>query len=222
MLTKMKTDLLEFFMFSVRRVTNHPEYASERKRIAIHDRPNRITNRRDEVLLLRLIIDSRILVDLLTDSHSTFALKLKAKCAKLHKEQFSWLLDPTYISIDPALDSRKPSILSNTHASGHWSQVEWLMQQALRPCVAIMKPSLSAEFVVVQHYLLPQANLVHQPEFFLRYATGHVSKLPVYVICNGYSWYNFDQKFKVFVMRGKKLRKEWSNKPFSNSWGASV
>lgn len=205
-------------MFSVRRVTIHPEYACKPKRIAIHHSPNRITNRRDGVLLLRLIIDSNILVDLLTDSQSTFALKLKPKCARLHKEQFSWLLDPTYISIDPALDSRTPSILSNTHANGHWPQVEWLMQQALRPCALISKPSLSAEYVVVQVYLLPQANLVQRPEFFMRFATGHVSKLPVYVICNGYSWYNFDQMFKEFRMRGGELCKGWSNKPFSNEW----
>lgn len=218
----METDLLEFFMFSVRRVVNHPEYASKPKRIAIHHRSNSITNRRDEVLLLRLVIDSRILVDFLTDPQSTFALKLKARCARLHRKQFSWLLDPTYINIDPALDSRKPSISSNSHASGHWPQVEWLMQQALRPCAAIMKPSLSANHVVAQVYLLPNANLVQRPEFFIRYATGHVSKLPVYVICNGYSWYNFDQMFKLIAMRGTELREEWSNEPFSNEWGGRV
>jgi len=85
-----------------------------------------------------------------------------------------------------------------------------------------MEPYLSAAYVVVQVYLLPQANLVQQPEFFERIATGHVSKLPVYVICNGYQWYNFDQMFRVFVMRGNELRKEWSNKPFSNEWGGRV
>lgn len=206
MLTWIETDLLEFLMFSVRRITIHPGYASKPSRITIRPRPNRITNRRDEVLLLPLIIDSIILVDLLADPQSTFALKLKAKCARLHREQFSWLLDPTYINIDPALDSRSPSILSKTHASGHWPQIEWLMQQALRPCATVMESSLSAEYVVVQVYLLPKADLVRQPEFFVRLATGHVSKLPVQVICNGYSWYNFDQMFVVFNVRGEKLR----------------
>lgn len=62
-----------------------------------------------------------------------------------------------------------------------------------------MKPSLSAAYEVVKSYLLPHADLVQQPEFFVRFATGHVSKLPVYVICNGYSWYIFDQRFKEFV-----------------------
>ena len=96
------------------------------------------------------------------------------------------------------------------------------MQQALRPYASIMEPYLSAAYVVVQVYLLPQADLIQQPEFFMRIATGHVSKLPVHVICNGYQWYNFDQMIRVFRMRENELRKEWSNKPFSNEWGGRV
>jgi hypothetical protein len=140
-------------MFSVRRVTNHPEYVHKTKRITLCHRAKQITLRRDEILLLRLIIDSKILVDLLTGPSSTFALKLKAKCADLHREQFSWLLDPAYINIDPALDKRTFSILDETTKSGRWVQIEWLMRQALRPCAAVMDPSLSAAHEVVKFCL---------------------------------------------------------------------
>jgi hypothetical protein len=50
-------------MFSVRRTTNHPEYAHKNKRLTLCRRAKQITLRRDEILLLRLIIDSRILID---------------------------------------------------------------------------------------------------------------------------------------------------------------
>jgi hypothetical protein len=60
-------DILEFFMFSVRRTTMHPEYVRKTKRITLCHRAKQITLRRDEILLLRLIMDSRILVDLLTE-----------------------------------------------------------------------------------------------------------------------------------------------------------
>jgi len=191
-------------MFSVRRATNHPEYVYKTRRITLFRRTKRITLRRDEILLLRLVIDSRILVDLVTDPKSTFAVKLKAKCADLHTEQFSWLLDPTAVSIDGALDERTPSVLSISTTSGHWVQIEWLMQQCLRPCAAIMKPSLSAAYEVVKSYLLPHADLVQQPEFFARVPLAHESRLPTYVVCNTYLWWNFDQLPKATCFQASK------------------
>ncbi|THY23676.1 hypothetical protein D6D00_06075 [Aureobasidium pullulans] len=84
-------DLLEFFMYSVRRATKHPTYVAKNKRITCH---------RDEVLLLRLVIDSRIIVDLVTNPRGAFAWRLKTKCARLHRKNFSWLLDPALINLD--------------------------------------------------------------------------------------------------------------------------
>jgi hypothetical protein len=143
-------------------------------------------------------------------------MKLKAKCVNLHRTQFSWLLDPAYINIDPALDKRTPSILSTTTPSGRWIQVEWLMQQALRSCATVMDPSLSAAHEVVKFYLLPHTDLLQQPNFFVRIPVAHVHTLPYDVTCNAYRWYNFDRISHEFRVRGGVVDLVVSNRPFRN------
>jgi hypothetical protein len=209
-------DLLEFFILSIRRTTNHPEYAHKNKRLTLCRRAKLITLRRDEILLLRLIIDSRILIDLLTDPQSTLAVKLKAKCADLHREHFPWLLDPVCINIDLALDVRRPSILDESTTNGHWIQVEWLMQQALRPCAEVMDPSLSAAHEVVKAYLLPHTDPLQQPNFYVRIPLAHMDTLPYRITCNTYRWYNFDHVIEMYRVRGDVVETYLSYEPFRN------
>lgn len=177
-------------MFSVRRATKGLKGFYKGQYIACY---------RDEVLLLRLVIDSRILVDLVTDSQSTFAWKLKAKCAKMHQAKFSWLLDPATINIDKGLDQRAPSICSGSTLSGYWRQVEWLMRQSMRPCTALMEPSMSAAYEVRRAYFSQKTNLRQQPEFFLRPTLPHKDLLPKFVVCNDYKWWNPDQNLQICV-----------------------
>lgn len=182
------SDVLEFFMFSVRRALWCQGYVNKGQRI---------TCKRDEVLLLRLVIDSIILVDLVTDPQSTFAWKLKAKCTQMHQEKFSWLLDPA--TIDMTLGHRAPSIWSRVTPSGYWAQVEWLMRQSMRPCAALMDQSVSVEYEVRRASSLPKANLLQQPEFFLRCRLPHRDLLPKFVVCNDYQWWNPDQNRNICV-----------------------
>lgn len=153
----------------------------------------RITGRRDEILLLRLFVDSRIIVDLTTDS-LLLTQKLKAKCARLHKENFPWLIDLKLLSIDEALDERAPSVCNkSTTPRGEWMQVAWLMRQCTRPCTTLMDASLSATYEVCISYFLPNANVRQPPVFLSRLPLFHIDLLPAFVFCNGFRWCNLDQ-----------------------------
>jgi hypothetical protein len=200
-------------MFSVRRVMNYQGYVHKTTRIALHHRPRQIILRRDALLLLRLVIDSRILINLLTDPRSDFAMKLKVKCAVVHRDQFPWLLDPAYINIDPALVKSLPSILDETTRSGHWVQVEWLMQQAMRPCAAVMDPALSAAREVDKSYLLEHADFSQQPNFCVRIPQTYVDGLPKHVGCNGYRWLNSDRFIKIYTWNGRPSTEPWPTTP---------
>jgi hypothetical protein len=79
------------------------------------------------------------------------------------------------------------------------------MQQALRPCAAVIDPSLSEPYEVVKPYLYPQANLDQEPDFSARVPVSYVNTLPARVTCNDYQWYNFDQMFRRFcTIRGEQ------------------
>lgn len=134
-------------MYSVRRATKHPTYVAKNKRITCH---------RDEVLLLRLVIDFRIIVDLVTNPQGAFARRLKTKCVRLHRKNFSWLLDPALINLDNVLRARPASVRCEETQNGHWKQALLLMEEYERPCAALMDPSLSVMTrVMVPSRLVP-------------------------------------------------------------------
>lgn len=133
----------------------------------------------------------------MADLQSTFALKLKAKCAKMHQKKFSWLLDPITISIHEAPNQREPSICSKSTLSGHWEQVEWIMRQCLRPCATLMDPSASVAYQVRSAYFSKRVNLRQQPEFFLHRPLPPKDLLPKFIVCNGYQWWNPDQNLRI-------------------------
>ncbi|THX14821.1 hypothetical protein D6C86_09571 [Aureobasidium pullulans] len=185
-------DLLEFFMFSVRRATKHPTYVAKNKRITCH---------RDEVLLLRLILDSRIIVDLVTNPHGAFARRLKAKCAKLHRKNFSWLLDPALINTDNILRARPASINSGDTEVGHWKQAVLLMEECERPCSALMDPSMSTMWRAMTGYFFTDANIRQQPGFINAATRAHTDRLPTAVGFGLWAWWNPDQTYISYSKR---------------------
>ncbi|KAG9589091.1 hypothetical protein KCU77_g9962, partial [Aureobasidium melanogenum] len=175
----LEKNLLEFFLFSIERAT----------RLS----PKRITSCRNAMMLVRLVLDSRILIDLVHPK-STFARKLRAKCADLHKKNFSWLLDPAHISLDEAVEARATDIYSKDTSNGRWREVEMLLRECMRPCAALMDPSptLSTMYEVDSSYFQPDADLRQQPEFKLRPWRTHKSLLPTTVVCGPIAWVNHD------------------------------
>ncbi|THZ81481.1 hypothetical protein D6C84_06549 [Aureobasidium pullulans] len=185
-------DLLEFFMYSVRRATKHPTYVAKNKRITCH---------RDEVLLLRLVIDSRIIVDLVTNPRGAFAQRLKTKCARLHRKNFSWLLDPALINLDNVLRARPASIQCEETQNGHWKQALLLMEECERPCAALMDPSLSVMTRVMVPYCWTDANLRQQPGFIRKSTKAHENRLPAAVTFGSWAWWNPDQTHVSYSKR---------------------
>ncbi|THX00684.1 hypothetical protein D6D13_09375 [Aureobasidium pullulans] len=186
-------DLLEFFMYSVRRATKHPTYVAKNKRITCH---------RDEVLLLRLLIDSRIIVDLVTNPQGAFARRLKTKSVRLHRKNFSWLLDPALINLDNVLRARPASVRCEETQNGHWKQALLLMEECERPCAALMDPSLSVMTRVMVPYLWTDANLRQQPGFGRKRTKAHENRLPAAVTFGCWAWWNPDQ---TYVSYGERI-----------------
>ncbi|KAH0364968.1 hypothetical protein KCU65_g6402, partial [Aureobasidium melanogenum] len=174
------SDLLEFFLFSVQRAS----------RLS----PKRITSCRNAMMLVRLVLDSRILIDLVTNPGSTFAKKLKAKCADLHKKNFSWLLELEYIRLDESVKARATDIYSKDTLSGRWRETEMLLRECMRPSAALKDSSrtLSTMYEVDSSYFKPDADLRQQPEFNLRPWRAHKNLLPTNVVCGPIAWVNHD------------------------------
>ena len=153
-----------------------------------------LSSHRDEMMLVRLVLDSRFLVDLVTDPDSTFARKLKSKCAKPHGENFSWLLDPALISLDESAKARATDIYSKNWNNGRWKETELLMRECLRPCAALMDPSqtMSTMYEVDVAYFRPGVKSYQQPGFNLRTFRIHKNLLPATVVCLPFGWKNRD------------------------------
>jgi hypothetical protein len=89
-------------MFSVRQAEQYPT--------------KRITYCRNAMMLIRLVLDSSILIDLMAPD-TVFAKKLKAKCEDLHKN-FPWLLDPLRISVDESVKTKATDIYDKDGPGG--------------------------------------------------------------------------------------------------------
>lgn len=163
-------------------------------RRATKDSSKPLRSYRDEMMLVRLVLDSEFLVDLVTDPDSTFARKLKSKCAKLHKENFFWLLEPAFIRLDESVKARATDIYSKNRNNGRWKETELLMRECLRPCAALMDPSLpmSTMYEVDVAYFRPDVKSYQQPGFSLRTFRIHENLLPATVVCRPFGWKNWD------------------------------
>lgn len=175
-----RLDLLEFFMFSIRRASKGFSMG--------------LSSHRDEIMLVRLVLDSRFLVDLVTEQNSTFARKLRSKCAELHKKNFFWLLDPALISLNESVKARATDLYSKNWNNGRWKETELLTRECIRPCAALMDPSLtmSTMYEVDVAYFRPDVKLYQQPGFNLRRFRVHENLLPATVLCQPFGWKNKD------------------------------
>lgn len=166
-------------MFSVQRA----------KRLSL----KRITSCRNVMLLVRLVLDSRILIDLV-HPESNFARELKATCADLHKKNFSWLLDPACISLDKSVKARATDIYSKDTLNGRWRDIEMLLRECMRPCTSLMDtyPALLTMYEVDSAYFQPDADPCQQPDFSLRPRRTHKDLLPTTLVCGPVAWLNYD------------------------------
>jgi hypothetical protein len=144
------------------------------------------------MMLIRLVLDSKILIDLVAPE-SVFAKKLKVKCSGLHKKNFPWLLDPARITIGEPVRKRALDIYNKLNWSTRWREMELLMRECMRPCAALMDPTLapSMRCEVDATYLGPDANPNEQPEFVLP-CREYRSRLPETVVCGPVEWQNTD------------------------------
>ena len=148
----------------------------------------RVACRRSAMMLVRLVLDSSILIDLMAPQ-TVFAKKLKAKCAKLHQDNFPWLLDPTRISIGRAADMYKED-----EPRGRWKEPELLLRECMRPCAAMMDVNLTSSTLceVNISYLEPDADVGRQPEFSVRPLRAYRDLLPAVIVCGPVRWQNTD------------------------------
>jgi hypothetical protein len=146
------------------------------------------------MMLVRLVLDSCILIDLMAPG-TVFAKKLKAKCAQLHKENFPWLLDPARISINESVKARATDIYDERESRGRWKEAELLLRECMRPCAALMDPNLTPSTMceVNMSYLEPDADVGLQPRFEIRPWREHRNLLPATIVCGPVEWENTDQ-----------------------------
>lgn len=145
------------------------------------------------MMLVRLALDSSILIDLMS-AETVFAKKLKVKCAKLHKEEFPWLLDPARINIGDFVKSRASDICNEGMPRGRWKETDVLMRECMRPCAALMDPSLmsSTLYEVNMSYLEPGADVGRQPEFMMRPLRTYRDFSPAAIVCGPVRWQNMN------------------------------
>ncbi|KAI5255284.1 hypothetical protein E4T42_01870 [Aureobasidium subglaciale] len=178
-------DLLELFMFSVRYVTARTWYIFRIKRI-MHNR--------SDLQLLRSVLDSQILVDILAGSSQTnFGIKLKERCAEVHGWYFHWLLPPNLIDTHRVVQCSPSSISSGTANLGEWSQAKLLLNECRRPCVELMNPALSSRYRVDRGYFLRDTKLNQQPGFAIMEELPHRNLLPDWVTLGTCTWANPDR-----------------------------
>lgn len=153
----------------------------------------RVACRRNAMMLVRLVLDSSILIDLMAPG-TVFARKLKAKCAELHRENFPWLLDPASISLGEFVKARATDIYDEDTPTGRWKDAELLVRECMRPCAALMDPKLTPSTIceVNMSYLEPDADAGRQPGFAIRPWREHRNLLPAVVICGPVEWQNTD------------------------------
>ncbi|THY19075.1 hypothetical protein D6D01_07141 [Aureobasidium pullulans] len=147
------------------------------------------------------VLNSRIIVNLVTNPHGAFARRLKANCAKLHRKNFSWLLDPALINTDNILRARPASIHSGDTEVGHWKQAVLLMEECERPCAALMESSLSTMWRAMTGYFFTDANIRQQPGFINAATRVHTDRLPTAVGFGLWAWWNPDQTHVSYSKR---------------------
>jgi len=162
-------------------------------RQAEHNPLKRIACRRNAMMLVRLVLDSSILIDLMAPG-TVFARKLKAKCAKLHKENFPWLLDPARISILEPVEGRDTDIYNENEPTGRWKEAELLLRECMRPCAALMDANLTQSIMseVDICYLKPDADVGREPWFTVRHSRPYKNLLPAVIVCGPVRWQNTD------------------------------
>jgi hypothetical protein len=182
-------------MFSVRQAEQYPT--------------RRIASRRNAMMLLRLVLDSSILIDLMAPN-TVFAKKLKAKCADLHQKNFPWLLDPRRISIDESVKVRATDIYNDNASRGRWKETELLLRECMRPCAAFMDPELTPSTMceVNMSYLEPDAHVGRLPGFTSHPRREYRNLLPTTVVCGPVEWQNTDRFVDIFKPKdGPKNRR---------------
>jgi hypothetical protein len=182
-------------MFSVRQAEQYPT--------------KRITYRRNSMMLVRLVLDSSILIDLIAPD-TVFAKKLKAKCADLHQKNFPWLLDPSRISIDESVKARATDIYTKDESGGRWKETELLLRECIRPCAALMDPNLTLSTMceVNVSYLDPDAHVGVLPGFTSHTRRDYRSRLPIAVVCGPVEWQNMDRFIPVLdLLYGLAIQK---------------
>jgi hypothetical protein len=186
-------------MFSVRQAEQYPL--------------KRIASRRNAMMLVRLVLDSSILIDLMAPN-TIFAKKLKAKCADLHQKNFPWLLDPTRISIDESVKARATDIYNDNASRGRWKETELLLRECLRPCAAFMDPELTPSTMceVNMCYLETGAHVGRLPGFTSQPRREYKNLLPAAVVCGPVEWPNTDLFVAAFKPkdgpRNRRLSKQ--------------
>jgi hypothetical protein len=187
-------------MFSVRQAKQYPL--------------KRITHRRNAMMLVRLVLDSRILIDLV-GPETVFAQELKTKCAELHRENFRWLLDPARISIDGPARKRALDIFALLGSSSRWGEIELLLRECMRPSAVLMDPadgpSMRSEVDV--SYLSLDTDLSEPPGFGLRPCRAEYrSLLPAFVVCGPIIWRNTDLRVHTGKQKADTVDRRLSKK----------
>ncbi|KAI5274911.1 hypothetical protein E4T47_02161 [Aureobasidium subglaciale] len=178
-------DSLELFMFTVRHIKAKSGF--------LH-RSRRMLDRRSELQLLRLVLDSRILIDRVADPHSAFAVELKAECALLHMANFQWLLDPTLINTYRVMEwGSVSSMVDPDIDTGHWKHAQLLIDECQRPCAALMDPALPTRYEVHPRYFHKGTKLCQQPGFTILAESSHRNLLPKKVTLGRLTWDNPDR-----------------------------
>ena len=125
---------------------------------------------------------------------TVFAKKLKAKCAKLHKDNFPWLLNPARINIGEPVKARATDMYNKHEPRGRWKESELLLRDCMRPCAALMGANLTSSTLceVDISYLEPDADIGRQPEFAMRPLRAYRDLLPAVIVCGPIQWQNTD------------------------------
>lgn len=162
-------------------------------RQAEHYPIKRVACRRNAMMLVRLVLDSSILIDLMAPG-TIFARKLKAKCAELHRENFPWLLDPASIKLGDFVKARATDIYNGDAQTGRWKEAEVLIRECMRPCTALIETKLTSSTIceVSMSYLEPDADAGRQPGFAICPWREHQDLLPAVIVCGPVQWLNPD------------------------------